>query len=85
MQKNCWKQQEIKKKQNKIVILATSKLNSIEIKISEALINNDISHENFMTIINEEKIMENKKKALEWWIVKEVIQTKLIWSKKVNK
>ena len=85
MQKNCWKQQEIRKKQNKIVILATSKLNSIEIKISEALINNDISHENFMAIINEEKIMENKKKALEWWIVKEVIQTKLIWSKKVNK
>ena len=75
MQKNCWKQHEIRKKQNKIVILATSKLNSIEIKISEALINNDISHENFMAIINEEKIMENKKKALEWWIVKEVIQT----------
>ena len=85
MQKNCWTQQEIRKKQNKIVILATSKLNSIEIKISEALINNDISHENFMTIINEEKIIENKKTALEWWIVKEVIQKKLIWSKKVNK
>ena len=36
---------------NKIV----SKLNSIESKISEALINNEISHEDFVTIINEEK------------------------------
>ena len=36
-------------------MLARSKLNSIESKISEALINNDISNEDFMTIINEEK------------------------------
>ena len=36
-------------------MLARSKLNSIESKISEALINNEISHEGFMTIINEEK------------------------------
>ena len=33
-------------------MLAGSKLNSIGSKISEALINNEISHENFMTIIN---------------------------------
>ena len=38
-----------KKKHNKIVMLARSKLNSIERKISEALINNQISHEDFMT------------------------------------
>ena len=44
-----------KKKNNKIVMLARSKLNTIESKISEALINNEISHEDFMTIINEEK------------------------------
>ena len=44
-----------KKKHNKIVMLARSKLNSIESKISEALINNQISHEDFMTIINEER------------------------------
>ena len=44
-----------KKKRNKIVILARSKLNSIDSKISEALINNEIGHENFMTIIHEEK------------------------------
>ena len=36
-------------------MLARSKLNSIESKISEALTNNEISHEDFMTILNEEK------------------------------
>ena len=36
-------------------MLSRSKLNSIESKISEALINNEINHEDFMTIINEEK------------------------------
>ena len=44
-----------KKKHNKIVKLTRSKLNSIESKISEVLINNEISHEDFMTIMNEEK------------------------------
>ena len=47
--------QNKKKKHNKIVILARSKLNSIEGKISEALMNNKISHEDFLTIINEER------------------------------
>ena len=36
-------------------MLAKSKLNSIESKISEALINNEIGHEDFMSIMNEEK------------------------------
>ena len=45
-----------KKTANKIVMLARSNLNSIESKIPEALINNEISHENFMTIINEGNI-----------------------------
>ena len=40
-------------------MLARSKLNSIESKISEALINNQISHEDFMTIVNEKEIIEN--------------------------
>ena len=44
-----------KAKHNKVVMLARSKSNSIESKISEALINSEISHEDFMTIINEEK------------------------------
>ena len=36
-------------------MLARSKLNSIESEIFEALINNDISHEDFTTIINKVK------------------------------
>ena len=44
-----------KKKHNEIVMLARSKLNSIESRISEALVNNQISHEDFITIINEER------------------------------
>ena len=44
------------KKHNKIVMLARSKLNSIESKISEALVHSEISHEDFMTIINEKNI-----------------------------
>ena len=42
-------------KKNKIVMLARSKLNNIESKISEALMNNQISHDDFMPVINEEK------------------------------
>ena len=45
----------MKRKNNKIVMVARSKLNSIENKISERLMNNEISHEDFTTIINEEK------------------------------
>ena len=36
-------------------MLARRKLNSIESKISEALINDEISHEDFVTVINEER------------------------------
>ena len=43
----------------KIVVLDRSKLNSIESKTSEALINNEISHEDLMNIINEENNIEN--------------------------
>ena len=45
-------------------MLARSKLNSIESKISEALINNEISHEVFMTIINEEKKYQELKESI---------------------
>ena len=48
-----------KKKHNKIVILAKKKLNSIESKIPKTLMDNEISHEDFETIINEEKNIEN--------------------------
>ena len=44
-----------KKRHNKIVMLARSKLNGIESKTSEALTNS----EDIMTIINEEKNIEN--------------------------
>ena len=47
--------QNKKRKHNIIVMLARSKLNSIENKMSEELVNNEISHEDFTTIINEEK------------------------------
>ena len=44
---------------------ARSKLNSIESKISKALMNNEISHEDFETIINQEK---------KYWELKESIR-----------
>ena len=53
-----------KKKHNKIVMLARSKLNSIESKISEVLINNETSDEDFMTILNEEKKYREMKKSI---------------------
>ena len=46
-------------------MLARSKLNSIEIKISETLVDIEISHEDHMTIINEEK---------KYWELKESIR-----------
>ena len=42
-----------KKKHIKIGMLARSKLNSVGSEVSEALINSEISHEHFLTIINE--------------------------------
>ena len=45
-------------------MLARSKLNSIEIKISEAQINNEISHEGFMTILNEKKKYRELKESI---------------------
>ena len=44
-----------KKKHNKVIILARSKLNSRESKISEALITNEISNGDFKTIIDDIK------------------------------
>ena len=45
-------------------MLARSKLNSIESKISEALINNEISHEDFVTILNEENKCQELKERI---------------------
>ena len=51
-------------KHNKIIRLARSKLNSIESKVSEALINGKITHEDFMIIINEEKKYRELKESI---------------------
>ena len=53
-----------KKKHNKIIMLARSKLNSVERKISEALINNQIIHDDFITIINEERNSRDVKESI---------------------
>ena len=45
-------------------MLARSKLNSIESKISEALINNEISHEDFTTITNKYKKYRELKESI---------------------
>ena len=55
--------QETKKKHEKVIMLAKSKLNSIEILISQALTDMDISHEEYITILKEkdkdEKMKDN--------------------------
>ena len=51
-------------------MLPRFKLNSIESKISEALINNESSQEDLWL---KKKAIENQKRALEWWKVEEVI------------
>ena len=45
--KKLLKARNKKRKHSKVVMLGRSKLNSIESKISEALINNEISHKDF--------------------------------------
>ena len=46
-------------------MLARSKLNSVESKISETLMNNQISHKDFMKIINEEKNYRELKESIQ--------------------
>ena len=53
-----------KKKHDKILMLAKSKLNSIETLISQALIDMEISHEEFITILNEKDKYEKMKDNL---------------------
>ena len=53
-----------KKKHDKILMLAKSKLNSIETLISQALIDMDISHEEFFTILKEKDRYETMKDNL---------------------
>ena len=53
-----------KKKQDKILMLAKSKLNSIETLVSQALIDMEISHEEFITILKEKDKYEKMKENL---------------------
>ena len=53
-----------KKKDNNVVMLAKKKLNGIESKIFETLINNEISHEDFITIINEERNYQELRESI---------------------
>ena len=46
-----------KKKHDKILMLAKSKLNSIERLISQVLIDTEISHKEFIRILNEKRLM----------------------------
>ena len=64
MKKLLKKMRKKNKKHKKIVMLARSKLNRLESKISEALTNNEISHEDFMTIINEETKYRELKESI---------------------
>ena len=53
-----------KKKHDKILMLAKSKLNSIETLISQALIDMEISHEEFIAIFKEKDKYEKMKESL---------------------
>ena len=74
-----------KKKHNKIVMLARSKLNSVESKLSKALINNEVNHEDFMTIINEERKYQELKESIRMMNSQKVMLKKLSWLKKPKK
>ena len=53
-----------KEKYDKTLMLAKSKLNSIETLISQALIDMDISHEKFVTILKKKNKYEKMKEKL---------------------
>ena len=53
-----------KKKHNKIIALAKSKLNMIDTLLSSALNDSQINHEEFTNIINEKNIYENIKENI---------------------
>ena len=59
-----YQRQEIRKKNCYENKFKKSTVNSIESKISEALINNETSHEDFMTILNEEKKYRELKESI---------------------
>ena len=53
-----------KKKHSEIIMLAKSKLNSIESLMSQTLIDLDISHEEFKTLVNEKEKYDQMKESI---------------------
>ena len=53
-----------RKKKNKIIALAKSKLNTIDTLLSSALNDSKISHEEFSNIITEKNMYENMKENI---------------------
>ena len=53
-----------KKKHDKILMLAKSKLNSIETLVSQALVDMEISHQEFITILKEKDKYEKMKEGV---------------------
>ena len=58
-----------KKENNKIIVLAKNKLNMIDILLSSALNDSEISHEEFTNIINEANIYENIRENIKELII----------------
>ena len=67
-----------KKEHNKIIALAKNKLNVIDILLSSALNDSEISHEEFTNIINEANIYENIKENIKELTTEPSTKEKLI-------
>ena len=65
-------------------MLARSELNSIESKMSEGLINNEISYEDFITIINERNKYRELKESIRMMNSQKSEVKKLTWLKKAK-
>ena len=65
-------------------MLASSKINSIESKISEALTNNEIFHLDFMIIANKEKYYRQLKESIRMKKSQRSDTEKKIWLEKVK-
>ena len=63
--KKLLKTRNKKRKHSKVVMLGRSKLNSIESKISEALINNEISHKDFRELKESIRTMNTQRRDSE--------------------
>ena len=55
-----------KKKHDKVLVLAKSRLNSIETLVSQALVDMDISHKEFITFLIEKEKYKKMAERLEW-------------------